>query len=165
MKFVFLYLSGIIFGVLFRNICNIIFKAYINEVRETGILFSMSSRFFVCNIILDNEINQNHRKNRKRIIIRIIIRSVCVLAIMGIVATSIVLIIKYGLWGKIKSIAVYIFGIAEKIFIFFLGLCTPYLTKRTTKKLNKMRKQREKRKKKQRKKKNKDMKRINKGKK
>ena len=78
--------------------------------------------------------------------------------IVFILTIVIVMLDKYNLLQKIKPIIINIVNILKPIFIFLLGLCTPYLTDRTTKKLNKMRKKRKKKKnksKKHKKKKNK----------
>ena len=49
----------------------------------------------------------------------------------------IVLIIKYGLLIKVKSIAIRIFNLLKDVFVFLFGLCTPYLTERNDKNIKK----------------------------
>lgn len=55
---------------------------------------------------------------------------------------------KYDLWAGVKPVLVSIINIAKSVATYVLGLCTPYLSERVTKKLKKARKKLKKKKKK-----------------
>lgn len=142
MDYVFLYLTGILFGLIIRYV----YKIHIKHKEKTdfynNILFA---NFRSCHMCYEKEDDRNYRK---RIIIRTVMRFLFILIIVSVLLVFIVLIIKYGLLIKIKSIAIHIFNLLKDIFLFLFGLCTPYLTERMTKRLRKIKKNIKKRKKK-----------------
>ncbi len=115
MRFVVIYFSGILLGLLIGYI-----RENIQENKEKS---------YVHVIICYNKGDCKENKKIKIILFFIIFTLIF----------AIILIAKYDLWGNIKKIITDMIEIAKSVITFLAGLCTPYLTNITTKKLKKLR--------------------------
>lgn len=139
-----IYTVGFMFGLIMSLINKII-----RNKRKKEYLSGICTHYIVqCNCCITTIEKPDREKNKRKKIIKIAKIIIGILFVIAIITISVVLIIKYGLLAKIKEMLTYVFSVAKKIFLFLIGLCTPYLSKRMTKKLKKLRKKMKKRKKK-----------------
>lgn len=147
MKYVIPYLIGVILGFLFwrkRKEQSEQEKENVNNDCKPNLVidYGSSSRNFennhkvhiVCN-------NKCHKLEKPRPIIGLII-SIITIIILILITND-----EHNSWSTIKTVIEDMVKIASPIVTFVLGLCTPYLTDRTTKILNKARKERKKKRK------------------
>lgn len=154
MKYIYIYLTGIVFGLLIWY-TRYIYKRCYEKKNEIELKDDcIENRGVLPNAIPSTSqlptpsINEVYNlTNRVRLIAFIFL----IVLIVGAILNA-----KYNLWEKVKPIIINIISIIKPIASFLLGLCTTYLTERMTKILNKARK---KWKKKDKQKKHKDKKR------
>ncbi len=159
MEFIFIYLAGVILGIPVWYIRKKISKrkeeTHVFEAHR-GKKFKKQRKHGGYEIPDENtkslhgniEARPYNKKYPGRSNKKVLLTSALAFAFVIVLIATIIFIFKYDLWTKVLPIIRNILVMARNAFLILFGLCTPYLTERTTKKLNKMRKRRKKRRKK-----------------
>ncbi len=157
MKYIYLYLIGIVSGLLLWCVQYILKK--LNEHKNTNDYNNRATVEDTClakNDDIDNStfddipslsmfpIPEARSASNK---VRFVAFVIFIILIVGAFLNT-----RYDLWAGVKPVIVRIVNIAKSVATIVLGLCTPYLSERVTKKLKKARKKLKKKKKKSKKK-------------